>query len=102
MRIPAARTASGSSSRSPPEPSRPAPIRDENLFVIPDRVEAIGFAVSNAAAGDTVLCAGKGHEKTLETATGEIPWDERAVATAAIRRRLTLIGWRFGMPGRRG
>jgi UDP-N-acetylmuramoyl-L-alanyl-D-glutamate--2,6-diaminopimelate ligase len=64
-------------------------VRGDNLFVIPDRVEAIGFAVANAAAGDTVLCAGKGHEKTLETATGEIPWDERAVATAAIRRRLT-------------
>ena len=64
-------------------------VRGDNLFVIPDREEAIGFAVSNALPGDTVLCAGKGHEKTLETATGEIPWDERAIATAAIRRRLT-------------
>jgi UDP-N-acetylmuramoyl-L-alanyl-D-glutamate--2,6-diaminopimelate ligase len=59
-----------------------------NLFVIPDRVEAIGFAVANAAPGDTVLCAGKGHEKTLETADGEISWNERAVAIAAIRARL--------------
>jgi UDP-N-acetylmuramoyl-L-alanyl-D-glutamate--2,6-diaminopimelate ligase len=64
-------------------------VRGDNLFVIPDREEAIGFAVANASAGDTVLCAGKGHEKTLETATGEIPWDERAIAAAAIRRRLT-------------
>jgi UDP-N-acetylmuramoyl-L-alanyl-D-glutamate--2,6-diaminopimelate ligase len=63
--------------------------RGENLFVIPDREEAIGFAVANAAPGDTVLCAGKGHEKTVETATGEIPWNEREVATAAIRRRIS-------------
>jgi UDP-N-acetylmuramoyl-L-alanyl-D-glutamate--2,6-diaminopimelate ligase len=61
--------------------------RGTNLFVIPDRTEAIGFAVANAAPGDTVLCAGKGHEKTLETADGEIPWNERAVAIAAIRAR---------------
>lgn len=62
--------------------------RGTNLFVIPDRVEAIGFAVANAAPGDTVLCAGKGHEKTLETADGEISWNERAVAIAAIQARL--------------
>ena len=42
--------------------------RGTNLFVIPDRTEAIGFAVAHAEPGDTVLCAGKGHEKTLETA----------------------------------
>ena len=45
--------------------------------------------VERAAAGDTVLCAGKGHEKTLETATSELPWDERAVVTAAIGRRFS-------------
>jgi UDP-N-acetylmuramoyl-L-alanyl-D-glutamate--2,6-diaminopimelate ligase len=63
--------------------------RGENLFVIPDREEAIGFAVANATPGDTVLCAGKGHEKTIEMAGGDIPWNERAVATAAIRRRIS-------------
>jgi UDP-N-acetylmuramoyl-L-alanyl-D-glutamate--2,6-diaminopimelate ligase len=64
-------------------------VRGTTLFVIPDREEAIGFAVAKAAPGDTVLCAGKGHEKTVETATGEIPWNERAVAIAAIRRRIS-------------
>jgi UDP-N-acetylmuramoyl-L-alanyl-D-glutamate--2,6-diaminopimelate ligase len=63
--------------------------RDDTVLVIPDREEAIGFAVAHAAPGDTVLCAGKGHEKTLETATGELPWNERAVATAAILRRIS-------------
>jgi len=64
-------------------------VRGTTLFVIPDREEAIGFAVAKAASGDTVLCAGKGHEKTIDTATGEIPWNERAVAIAAIRRRIS-------------
>ncbi len=45
--------------------------------------------MSHAAAGDTVLCAGKGHEKTIETASGDVPWNERSVAIAAIRRRLS-------------
>ena len=63
--------------------------RGENVFVIPDREEAIGFAVANAAPGDTVLCAGKGHEKSIETATGEIAWNEREVAIEAIRRRIS-------------
>jgi UDP-N-acetylmuramoyl-L-alanyl-D-glutamate--2,6-diaminopimelate ligase len=64
-------------------------VRGTNLFVIPDREEAIAYAVANAAPGDTVLLAGKGHEKTLETAGGEIPWNERTVAAEAIRRRLS-------------
>jgi UDP-N-acetylmuramoyl-L-alanyl-D-glutamate--2,6-diaminopimelate ligase len=63
--------------------------RGDTVLVIPDREEAIAFAVAHAAPGDTVLCAGKGHEKTLETAAGEVPWNERAVATAAIRRRIS-------------
>jgi UDP-N-acetylmuramoyl-L-alanyl-D-glutamate--2,6-diaminopimelate ligase len=63
--------------------------RGDTVLVIPDRDEAIEFAVAHAAPGDTVLLAGKGHEKTLETAAGELPWNERAVATEAIRRRLS-------------
>ena len=63
--------------------------RGRNVLVIPDRVDAIAYAIANAAPGDTVLAAGKGHEKTLETAAGEVPWDERAVVMAAIRRRIS-------------
>ncbi len=63
--------------------------RGDTVVVIPDREEAIGFAIAHAAPGDTVLCAGKGHEKTLETAAGELPWNEREVATAAIVRRIS-------------
>lgn len=63
--------------------------RGDNVLVIPDREEAIAYAVAHAAAGDTVVLAGKGHEKTLETAAGALPWDERAVATAAVQRRIS-------------
>jgi UDP-N-acetylmuramoyl-L-alanyl-D-glutamate--2,6-diaminopimelate ligase len=63
--------------------------RGRDVLVIPDREEAIAYAIANAAPGDTVLAAGKGHEKTLETASGEVPWDERAVVIAAIRRRIS-------------
>jgi UDP-N-acetylmuramoyl-L-alanyl-D-glutamate--2,6-diaminopimelate ligase len=63
--------------------------RGENVLVIPDREEAIAYAVGHAAAGDTVLCAGKGHEKTIETSAGALPWNERAVASAAIARRIS-------------
>src|SRR5690606_38090815 len=43
-------------------------VRDQNLFLVHDRTEAIKFAVGRAQAGDTVLLLGKGHEKTIERA----------------------------------
>lgn len=63
--------------------------RDFNLFLVHDRTEAIAFAVSQATdKNDTVLLLGKGHEKTIERADGEHPWDEAAVARMALRRLL--------------
>ena len=62
--------------------------RGENVIVVPDRTEAIQFAVAHAAPGDAVLLAGKGHEGSIITGTEAQPWDERAAAEAAIRSRL--------------
>ena len=62
--------------------------RGENVVVVPDRTEAIDFAIGHAVSGDTVLLAGKGHESTLIVGSESIPWDERAVAEAAIRSHL--------------
>lgn len=58
----------------------------ENLFLVHDRVQAINFAVTRVkAATDTVMFLGKGHEKTMEKADGEHPWDEVAEVEKAIR-----------------
>ena len=61
--------------------------RDEDLFLIHDRPEAIQFAMNHAKAGDMVLLLGKGHEKTIEHADGEHPWDETGQAREALRGR---------------
>ena len=60
----------------------------ENLWLVPDRTEAISYALSSAEPGDTVLLAGKGHEGSILTAGGAIPWDERREAERAIAARL--------------
>jgi UDP-N-acetylmuramoyl-L-alanyl-D-glutamate--2,6-diaminopimelate ligase len=56
-----------------------------DMFLVHDRTEAINFAVNRAAAGDTVLLLGKGHEKTIERANGENDWDEIEAAHAAVK-----------------
>jgi UDP-N-acetylmuramoyl-L-alanyl-D-glutamate--2,6-diaminopimelate ligase len=60
-------------------------VRDRDLFLVLDRTEAINFAIKRAGQGDTVLLLGKGHEKTIERADGEHPWDEIGTAHAALK-----------------
>ena len=62
-----------------------APGRDYEIVI--DRRAAIRRAIEIAQPGDTVLLAGKGHERSMRTARGSEPWDERAEAEAAIRNR---------------
>lgn len=52
----------------------------------PDRRKAIGLAIHEAAAGDIVLIAGKGHEKYQETSQGVVPFDDMEVARKALQR----------------
>lgn len=62
---------------------------EKNLFMIPNRENAIGFAMAQAThKHDVVVLLGKGHEKTIERANGENPWNEAEVATAAIEALL--------------
>jgi UDP-N-acetylmuramoyl-L-alanyl-D-glutamate--2,6-diaminopimelate ligase len=61
--------------------------QDNNFFLVHDRTEAINFAIKRAKTGDTVLLLGKGHEKTIEHADGEHPWDEIGTARAALKAR---------------
>jgi UDP-N-acetylmuramoyl-L-alanyl-D-glutamate--2,6-diaminopimelate ligase len=56
----------------------------------PDRRKAIALAIGQAAPGDIVLLAGKGHEKT-QTANGKaIPFDDVEVA----REMLAKLGYK--------
>jgi UDP-N-acetylmuramoyl-L-alanyl-D-glutamate--2,6-diaminopimelate ligase len=66
--------------------SVPAP-RRADVREVADRAEAIAAAVAAAAAGDTVLVAGKGHEPGQEVAGAVRPFDDRAVLAGALRGR---------------
>jgi UDP-N-acetylmuramyl-tripeptide synthetase len=58
---------------------------DKDLFLVHDRPKAIKFAMEKARTGDIVLLLGKGHEKTIERADGEHPWDEIGTAREALK-----------------
>lgn len=58
---------------------------DKDMFLILDRPSAIQFAVTRVATSDdAVIFLGKGHEKVIERADGEHPWDEMAEVRKAI------------------
>jgi UDP-N-acetylmuramoyl-L-alanyl-D-glutamate--2,6-diaminopimelate ligase len=51
-----------------------------NDFIrLPDRRAALARAIAEAAAGDTVLLAGKATETTMIVRGRHLPWDERAI-----------------------
>ncbi|MEK6277665.1 MAG: UDP-N-acetylmuramoyl-L-alanyl-D-glutamate--2,6-diaminopimelate ligase [Actinomycetota bacterium] len=55
--------------------------------VEPDRRTAIGLAFRQAAAGDMVVIAGKGHEQGQEFEGGrKIPFDDREIAREELRK----------------
>lgn len=56
----------------------------QSYWTIPDRRKAIRLALHLAKSGDTVLLAGKGHERSLERGHETIPWDEVAEARAIL------------------
>jgi UDP-N-acetylmuramoyl-L-alanyl-D-glutamate--2,6-diaminopimelate ligase len=60
--------------------------------VEPDRRKAIAMALTEARAGDIVLLAGKGHERTQITRDGEFPFDDHQVASEELNR----IGFKRG------
>jgi UDP-N-acetylmuramoyl-L-alanyl-D-glutamate--2,6-diaminopimelate ligase len=55
--------------------------------LVSDRREAIQAAIKLAQPGDTVLLAGKGHERSLERDGQTLPWDESAEARIALENR---------------
>jgi len=58
----------------------------KDLFLVLNREEAIGFAMTQVTSpDDVVVLLGKGHELTIERADGTYPWNEAEVARAALQ-----------------
>jgi UDP-N-acetylmuramoyl-L-alanyl-D-glutamate--2,6-diaminopimelate ligase len=57
----------------------------ENFFEIEDRYEAIRYACFIAEAGDSVIIAGRGHEKEQTIGAKKIPFDDRVVAREVLQ-----------------
>ena len=51
----------------------------ENYTVVPDRIEAIHYAMDHAQSGDVIVLAGKGHEDYQVIGTEKIHMDEREI-----------------------
>ncbi|PKK13883.1 MULTISPECIES: UDP-N-acetylmuramoyl-L-alanyl-D-glutamate--2,6-diaminopimelate ligase [Thermomonospora] len=57
-----------------------------HLVVEPDRAAAIALALGRARRGDVVVIAGKGHEQGQYVAGRVLPFDDREVVRAELRR----------------
>jgi UDP-N-acetylmuramoyl-L-alanyl-D-glutamate--2,6-diaminopimelate ligase len=60
----------------------------ESYYRVADRGEAIALACRLAEAGDTVVAAGKGHERSMCFGTVEYPWSDQQAMRAALLQRL--------------
>jgi UDP-N-acetylmuramoyl-L-alanyl-D-glutamate--2,6-diaminopimelate ligase len=56
----------------------------ETFWRVPDRGQAIHFALNLAQAHDTVLICGKGHEQSMCFGIIEYPWDDRNATRIAL------------------
>jgi len=61
--------------------------RGRDFLEIEDRREAIAEAFRRAGPGDTVVIAGKGHERSMVYGAEARPWDDRDVAREELARR---------------
>ncbi|MFZ6031282.1 MAG: UDP-N-acetylmuramoyl-L-alanyl-D-glutamate--2,6-diaminopimelate ligase [Chloroflexota bacterium] len=64
----------------------------ETFWRVPDRGDALRFAVSLAQPGDIVMACGKGHEQSMCFGETEYPWDDRTAMRAALAGRLGDTG----------
>lgn len=74
-------------SPKPGEGGPQTPLSATPYVAVVDREEAIARAVKEAAPGDLVVIAGKGHETTQEIGSRVTPFDDTVVARAALARR---------------
>jgi UDP-N-acetylmuramoyl-L-alanyl-D-glutamate--2,6-diaminopimelate ligase len=60
-------------------------VSDFPYTVVPDRKEAIAFAINSAHKNDTIIIAGKGHEKYQEINGVKYHFDDKEIALSIIR-----------------
>ena len=73
---------------------------DTPHLAVADRRKAIARAIDDAAPGDTVVIAGKGHEQYQVLGSRVVPFDDAVVARAALHaRRARLKAGRQGSGG---
>lgn len=70
-------------------------VEGKNFLRVPDRGNAIRWAVGLARAGDVVIACGKGHEQSMCFGVVEYPWDDRAAMRAALAELLHATGPRM-------
>src|SRR5215217_4140739 len=64
----------------------------ETFWRLPDRGDAIRFAVRLARQGDIILACGKGHEQSMCFGSREHVWDDRTAMRAALSELLGMDG----------
>ena len=55
-----------------------------SFTVVPDRREAIGYAVRHGKVGDIIAVIGKGHEEYQETRGSRTPFSDRGEVLRAL------------------
>ena len=61
---------------------------EQAYVIVPDRQEAIQYAVDVASVGDVVAAFGKGHERSMCFGETEYPWSDQDAMSRALDRKL--------------
>jgi UDP-N-acetylmuramoyl-L-alanyl-D-glutamate--2,6-diaminopimelate ligase len=67
-------------------------VEGKNFWRVPDRGEALRFALDLAQPGDTVMACGKGHEQSMCFGETEYLWDDRTAMRSALSEHLGIAG----------
>jgi len=67
-------------------------VEGRTFWRVPDRGQALRFAVGRAQAGDLVIACGKGHEQSMCFGETEYAWDDRLALRAALAEHLGIPG----------
>jgi UDP-N-acetylmuramoyl-L-alanyl-D-glutamate--2,6-diaminopimelate ligase len=67
-------------------------VEGKDFWRVPDRGQALRFAVGIAQDGDLVISCGKGHEQSMCFGEVEHPWDDRVAMRAALSELMGVDG----------